>query len=37
LLVEVDRSFRGDSYRTVRLAPHASVAQVQQALRNILG
>ncbi len=37
LLVEVDRSFRGDSYRTVRLSPQASPLQVQQALRGILG
>ena len=37
LLVEVDRSFRGDSYRTVRLSPQATSAQVQQALRGILG
>ncbi len=37
LLVEVDRSFRGDSYRTVRLSPQASCGQIQQALRGILG
>ncbi|WP_348731352.1 sporulation protein [Rheinheimera texasensis] len=37
LLVEVDRAFRGDSYRTVRLSPQTSSAQIQQALRGILG
>jgi sporulation-control protein len=37
LLVEVDRSFRGDSYRTVRLSPQASSQQVQQSLRQLLG
>jgi len=37
MLVEIDRAVRGDSYRTVRLSPQASVAQVKQALRGILG
>jgi sporulation-control protein len=37
MLVEVDRSFRGDSYRTVRLSPRTSSAEVQTALRAILG
>jgi len=37
LVVEVDRSFRGDSYRTVRLSPQSSSAEVQQALRSVLG
>lgn len=37
LVVEVDRSFRGDSYRTVRLSPQSSSAEVQQALRAVLG
>ncbi len=37
LVVEVDRSFRGDSYRTVRLSPQSSSAEVQRALRSVLG
>jgi sporulation-control protein len=37
LVVEVDRSFRGDSYRTLRLSPQSSSAEVQQALRAVLG
>lgn len=37
LVVEVDRSFRGDSYRTLRLSPQNSSAEVQQALRAVLG
>lgn len=37
MLVEVDRSFRGDSYRTVRLSPRTSSSEVQTALRAILG
>lgn len=36
LLAEVDRSFRGDSYRSVRFSPNASGAQIQQALRQLL-
>lgn len=37
LVVEVDRSFRGDSYRTLRLSPQSSSTEVQQALRAVLG
>lgn len=37
LVVEVDRSFRGDSYRTLCLSPRSSSAEVQRALRTVLG
>lgn len=37
LLVEVDRSFRGDSYRIIRLSPRSSQSEVQAALRSVLG
>lgn len=36
LLIEIDRTFRGDSYRTVRLSPQSSNHEILSALRSIL-
>lgn len=37
VVVEVDRSFRGDSFRTLRLSPNSSSAEISAALRSVLG
>jgi len=37
IVIEIDRAFRGDSYRVVNVANHASVEHIMNALRSQIG